>query len=517
MSMIGRVSAVFSASTSGLTSGVTQAASSLRGLESSVNSLRGGMSALVAIQGAQLFGSLVSGAQQVARTFIDMGAAQAQVIDDQSKLAARVGMTYGEFAGLALAGDLAGASMDQIAAAVTKADVAFVRAAEGSQTAIAAFEGLGLSVDQLQGLTAAERFDAIAEAISQLPTEAQRAEAAIQLFGRAGAGLLPLFAGGADGIAAARAEAERFGLALTNVQGQNVEAMNDAFTRAQAAVNGVVQQVVAFLAPAIEAATTQFSNLVGEVGGANIGQAIGEALLRGAEFLATIGDSLIANFGSVFDYLSQVGGQWNAVWDFGQRVAAFFAGIGDSLQAAFGILIGVITGPVEGLIGAAQAIGQALGLDTSGLDSALAAMDAFNATLGDGIEENINSAAANFGRAFGDNLDANAAGEAIAGPMQSAVQSWAEAARNAAAQVDVAATTTVEQRVTVDASSVNEAIRGVDSRSRDGIELMFKLMRGDNGDSTQERIARAAEQTAENTRDFGVEFDEVDLAPAAGV
>jgi hypothetical protein len=515
MSMIGKVSAVFSASTSGLTSGVSAASSSLRGLESSVSSLRGGMSALVAIQGAQLFGSLVSGAQQVARSFVSMGAAQAQVIDDQSKLAARLGMTYGEFAGLALAGDLAGVSMETMGSAITKADVAFVRAAEGSQTAIAAFEGLGLSVEQLQGMSAAERFDAIAAAIAALPTEAQRAEAAVQLFGRAGASLLPLFAGGAEGIAQARAEAERFGLTLTNLQGQNVEAMNDAFTRAQAAVNGVVQQVVAYLAPAIEAATTQFSNLVGEVGGANIGQAIGQALLQGAEFLAGIGDGLIAQFGSSFQYFSEVGAQWNAVWGFGQRVASFFLGIGDSLQASFGVLVGAITGPVQGLLTAAQTIGQALGLDTSGLDQALAGMEAFNATLGDGITENINSAADNFGAAFAD--EANAAGEAVAGPMQSAVQSWAQAARDAAAQMDVANRTTVGPAGGAAAQAAQAAVKGIESRSREGIELMFQLMRGEQGNSTQERIARAAEETAENTANMGIEVEEFDLAPAAGV
>ena len=518
MSMIGKVSAVFSASTSGLTSGVTQAAASLRGLESSVNSLRGGMSGLVAIQGAQLFGSLMTGAQTAARALVDMGQAQAETIDSQSKLASRLGMTYGELSGLALAGNLAGVSLDQIASAATKADVAFVRAAEGSSSAIAAFDAIGLSVDKLNGTTAAERFDAIAEAISQLPNEAQRSEAAISLFGRAGADLLPLFAQGQAGLAAMRAEADRFGLSLANFQGQNVEAMNDAFTRAEQAISGVLATTVANLAPAIESVTNQLTEFIGTSGGENIGNTIAASLLDGARVFAGIGDSLVANFSSTFDYLSQVGAQWNAVWDIGQRVALIFSGVADLIQGAFGVAIGAISTSMQGVVFALREAAQFAGFETPGLDSALEQLSAFNTTIGEGIGQNFEGAVNSFKQAFADDAEFNRAGEAIAGPFTAAIDTAIGAMQRAQTEVDVAGRTTIDQqvnqRVTVDMS---EAIRGVDSRSREGIELMFKLMRGDTGNSVTERIARAAEQTAENTRDFGIEFDEVGLAPAAGV
>lgn len=516
MSAIGKVSAVFTASTSGLTTGINRAGSSFKSLESQVKSLRSGMSSLVAIQGAQLFGSIVSGVSSAVSSLGSMAAAQSEVIDTNSKLAARLGMTYKEVAGLALAGDLAGASMDSIAGAITKADVAFVRAAEGSKTAAEAISSIGLSVEELNGLSSAERFEAIVDAISQLPTEAQKAEAAVQLFGRAGAGLLPLFSGGAAGIREAREEAERFGLALTNEQGRNVEAMNDAFTRAQQAIAGVVQQVVAYLAPAIESVTTQFSDLVGSVGGANIGQAIGEALLQGARFLAEIGDSVIANFGSVFQYLSDVGGQWNAVWEFGQRVASFFAGIGDSLQAAFGVLILGLTGPVQALIEGAKVIGDWSGFDTSGLDTYLEGMRAFNDTIADGITENINSAAENFNRALFGDSDLNRAGESIAGPLTQAVDGMIGAARDAAGQIDEAARNKIEVKQVVQLDGVAQAVKGIESTSQEGVREMFRIMRGDTGNSAAERTADAAERTAEAVEALDFEFDVFGLAPAAG-
>jgi hypothetical protein len=515
MATIGKVSAVFTASTSGLRTGVNQASRSMQQMQQSVAGLRGQLSTLTAISGAQLFGQIASAASQAVRSMVSFGQSQAQVIDDTSKLAARLGMTYGELAGLSLAGDLAGVSMDTIGAAVTKADVAFVRAAEGSKTAADAFSSIGLSIDNLQGLSAAERFDAIVNAIAALPTEAQRAEAAVQLFGRSGAQLLPLFAGGAEGIAAARAEAERFGLTLTNMQGQNVESMNDAFTRAQQAVAGVVQQVVAYLAPAIDGVTTAFSDLIGNVGGATIGQTIGDGILQGARFLAQIGDYLIQNLSGVFSYLSEVGGQWSAVWQFGQRVASFFAGIGDSLQAAFGILILGITGPVQALMTAAQSIGNALGIDTSGLDEALAGVQGFNNTIADGITENLDSAATNFANAFG--TKAEEVGQAIPGPLTQTLDAAIARAQEAAAAVDVAEKQTLEVVQKVDAREIREAVQGSDSRSAEGIREMFRLMRGDNDAQVQERIAAASERTAAALeRGDDIEFDVADLAPAAG-
>jgi hypothetical protein len=516
MATIGKVSAVFTASTSGLRTGVNQAAQSMQQMQQSVAGLRGQLSTLTAISGAQLFGQIASAASQAVRSLISFGQSQAQVIDDTSKLAARLGMTYGELAGLSLAGDLAGVSMDTIGAAVTKADVAFVRAAEGSKTAADAFASIGLSLDNLQGLSAAERFDAIVDAIAALPTEAQRAEAAVQLFGRSGAQLLPLFAGGAEGIAAARAEAERFGLALTGMQGQNVEAMNDAFTRAQQAVAGVVQQVVAYLAPAIEGVTTAFSDLVGNVGGATIGQTIGDGILQGARFLAQIGDSLIQNLSGVWQYVSQVGAQWAGVYELGNRVASFFAGVGDTLQAAFGILIMGITGPVESLIDAAVRIGNALMLDTSGLEQARAGMEAFNDTLGDGITENLQSAASNFAATFAE--QAAAVGEAIPGPLTQTIDDAIAAAQAAAAAVDVAEKQTIEVQTTqrIDARELREAVQGTDSRSTEGIREMFRLMRGDSGNVQEQQLdeLRGIRNAIDSQEPD--DFDVADLAPAAG-
>lgn len=512
MAAIGKVSAVFTASTAGLRSGVNQAASAFRSLESSARSTASGMRALVAIQGAQLFGSIASSAAGYVRSLVQVGAAQAEVIDGQSKLAARLGMTYGELSGLALAGELAGVGMDAIGAAATRADVAFVRAAEGSQTALAAFQGLGLSIADLNGMSSAERFNAIADAIAALPTEAQRAEAAVQLFGRAGAQLLPLFSQGAGAIAEARAQAEAFGLALTNAQGQDVEAMNDSFTLVGQAINGIVQQVTASLAPAITAIATEFTNFVGSIGGANIGQAIGDGILEGARFLAGIGDYIIQNVPRVFEFLSRVGVQWSVVWDFAGRVASLLFAAGRFMQGAFLTVVGAFSAIGQMIVTAARNAAGALGFDTSGMDVAVAAMDGFNKQISKDIASAFNAAGENFTAAF---AEAPAAGEALAGPLTTSLDAAIARAREVRNDVDVAARQPIEvnQNVTID--GIRQAVNGIDSRSAEGVKEMFRLMRGEGGNIPQQqlqaqlRIAAAVEAQAD---DGGLDVVEADIA-----
>ena len=411
--------------------------------------------------------------------------------------------------------------METIGGAMTKADIAFVKAANGSQQAMAAFDTLGLSVESLNGMSAAERFEAIAQAISQLPTEAERSAAAVRIFGRSGVELLPIFEQGAAGIQAARAEAERFGLTLTGAQAGNIDAMGDSFDRAKQAISGVIQQVVAYLAPAIESVTSQFSDLIGSVGGATIGQTIGDGILQGARFLATIGDFLIQNLSSVWAYVSQVGGQWNAVFEIGARVASFFAGVGDILQIAFSGIVGIFSGLTEVLLMGAKALGDALGFDTSGLDGMLASVQGFNEDLAQGVVDNANSAAKNFKDAIFGTDEAAQAGAAMAGPLTQGVDAAIAAAQAAAAQVDTATKQSVGEQKAAQAAQdqaarSREAVKGLDVRSAEGMKEWMRILREGNKPNIEERQLSALERIAQNTADSGFDLEVADFAPAAG-
>jgi hypothetical protein len=479
----GRVNVSITASTGGLTAGLSRAGKQMRSFAGTVSSTLNPLRMLSNVA-QSTFGQLAlfSMARSAVNTLTGMASAAAENVDVQSKLSRRLGMTYAELSGLKLAGDLAGVGIESIGAAMTKADVAMQKAAGGSKAANAAFSTLGLSVDQLQSMSAADRFSAIAESISALPTSAERAAAAVALFGRSGAQLLPLFEGGAGSIARAREEAEKFGLALTNAQGQNVEEMNDSFTRVYSAIQGIIQQVTAYLAPAITAIAKQFTDFVGSVGGANIGQAIGEALLQGARFLAEIGDYLIQNLSGVFQYLSQVGAQWSAIFDIANRVAGFLSGVFNAFQAGMGTIV--------------------LGFGKVAEFFRVRGAKEFNKEIEQGILKDLQQRDAGFAQAFGESQ--SKAGEALAGPLTSLVDGAIAQSRAAAAAVDQKTQASVQKAlstpVTAQVAVNTEALKAIVAGTSEGEAFRNSLLRGADprsaGAEEEKRTADATEETA---------------------
>jgi hypothetical protein len=246
----------------------------------------------------------------------------------------------------------------------------------------------------------------------------------------------------------------------------------------------------------VKAVSDSFTNLVGSIGGANIGQAIGDGILQGARFLAGVGDYIIANFGSVFEYFSAVGEQWGAVADFMNRAANFMSGVFNAAQAGLGMIVLGFTGSFEVLARIAQNIGKYLGFDTSSIDAVVAGAAAFNQSVSDGISENLSQAQAGFSAAFAEN--ATPVGAAVAGPLTTALDGAVAQAQSSAAQIEESGKGAASEMATAVAEAIEpQAVKGIDSRSSEGVAEMFRLMRG--GDTVQEQQLSALEQIAANT------------------
>jgi tetrahydromethanopterin S-methyltransferase subunit G len=330
--------------------------------------------------------AVASGLQQATQALVGFGRSVANSIDASSKLSRSLGITFEELSGLELAGDLAGVSSDQLGAALSKLQVQLRGAQTGSKEAVDAFTGLGLSVQGLAGQNATQQFQAIASAINEIPDPAGRSAAAVALFGKSGASLLPLFEGGGDAVAGIANQAIRLGLALNDVQARNVEAMNDAFTLAGKSVEGVVRQIVADLSPGIQAAADAFTSFVGDAGGASIGQGFVDGLLNVADVFAQVFDRTVSglnvfatSFGlyseSVERSSSNLAGVVDALTAVGlvvQRVFNGFLNIGNVLARIVGNAVSALGKAISFIPGTGEA-GQTL--QQFGADLATAAAE----------------------------------------------------------------------------------------------------------------------------------------------
>jgi hypothetical protein len=362
-------------------------------------------------------------------------------IDTLNDFSARTGIGVESLQAYSLAAKLAGVDAEAFGVAIQKLGVNIGKANAGD-----AFDktlrGIGLSVAELKALAPEQQFSAIGDAISQLPTAADRAAAAVQLFGKQGAALAPLFREGAASIEELQARAERLGVIVSETQVNNVADMNDAFDLVRATVEGITGQVIGNLAPAVTAVTDQFLKFVEEwsgaqgEGGTGIANAITDVLLQGADYFAGIFDSFMQNFGDISTTLADVGEVFRIG---GQLLVAGMEGF----RAVFNVIQLGIDALLIGFGKILEAIGSYVSDDLEQFGAGLAAASQENA---DRNTAELEAAAANAAKALSDAFtggDAEAAGQ---GEGQKFIKGLREQIENARLpevklQADLATTT----------------------------------------------------------------------------
>lgn len=147
---------------------------------------------------------------------------------DILRLSERTGTSVEALSALGYAADQAGIDMDSLGTALVRMERFLAQAATSPQ-AQKALQQLGISLSDLQQLTPEEQFKVFADSLASISDPAQRAAAAIQIFGRNGAQLLPLLRQGAAGIREQEQAAQEMGFTKTTTGAQ--EAL--AFVQAQ--------------------------------------------------------------------------------------------------------------------------------------------------------------------------------------------------------------------------------------------------------------------------------------------
>jgi hypothetical protein len=232
-------------------------------------------------------------------------------LDTLNDFSARTGIGVEALQGYSLAAKLAGVDTEQFGVAVQRLGVNIGKANPGDGFD-KNLKAIGLSVAELRALAPEQQFSAIGDAISQLPTAADRAAAAVEIFGKQGAALAPLFREGASSIDELRQRAERLGIIVSETQVNNVGDLNDAFDTVSATINGIIGQVVGNLAPAVTAVVDEFLKFVEEwsgaqgSGGTGIANAITDSLLEAADYFAGVFDFFTRNLEGVSSSLDDV-------------------------------------------------------------------------------------------------------------------------------------------------------------------------------------------------------------------
>jgi hypothetical protein len=354
----GRVNVSITASTGGLTAGLASAGKQLSGFQGLVSRMTGGMgsgfaSATLGVLGlgrgastAAVGVAILSGAMKslllplgviaaLTAPFVAIGKAMAYAEGVQN-LSTELGVAAGQLQVLQHAAGEVGVSQEQLTVGLRRTARMTSELASGTPAAVKAFQGLGLTMQDMAGLDTAAQFSLIADRIAALPPEMQAA-AAIDIFGRSGQGMLNFLRQGGDGIREMDTLLTNLGVKMSGEQTAAIEGMGDAIGRLILPVKGFILQFTAGIAPAI----TAVSNLIVGFFSEN-----------------TKGWSLASSAATVFTgVLRGVVGAFTVLYGVFQVIFAINAKLSQAFSAVFSVILSGVQSLARSLAQLAEAAG----------------------------------------------------------------------------------------------------------------------------------------------------------------
>jgi TolA-binding protein len=204
---------------------------------------------------AGLGASVVTPLLGAAKVFADMGS-------DMVDMSQRTGVSVEALSELGFAAEQSGADVETLEGGLRKMQKQVVEAASGSETAREALGKLGLAVDDLAKLSPDQQFKLIGDRLSQIQNPTLKAALAMEVFGKSGTKLLPLFANGARGIEELQQQARDLGLTMSTDDAQAAEAFGDTLDVLWKVLKKTVFTIGSALAPLLTEAAEGFTRVV---------------------------------------------------------------------------------------------------------------------------------------------------------------------------------------------------------------------------------------------------------------
>lgn len=503
----GRVNVSITASTGGLTAGLSKAGKSLNRFRSAAEAGTGGIGGMFRSAAAGALGlgtassvgavgvTMLSTALKslllplgivaaIAAPFAAFASATAAA-EQLHNLSQELGVAVGDLQVLQQVAAETGVSQEAMTTGLRRTARMVGELAQGTPAAVKAFEQLGLTMQDMAGLSTAQQFDLIAQRIAALPPHMQAA-AAIDIFGRSGQGLLNFIRQGGDSISEMDTLLTQLGVKMSGPQVAAIEAMGDAIGRLMLPMQGFINQFLAELAPAITAVSNMIVKFFAEnTAGWTVAKTLADGFIQGIRLVV----GAVTLLTGVFQVFMALGSQ-----------------IGQMFSELFAVILVGVSRVMKSMASLAEAAGftdlaSTLANGAGGVSQMATGAREMGQVYGDAAASSFASAVENIGSpfaAFDAELEAarNDAAAAGAAPIQQAA---------AAAGVSIAkaiGASTADLKAVVVGSSDGESFRNAMARGADP-RFDVKEDTKRTADNT-ERTADAVEDIADELAASGV-------------
>jgi lambda family phage tail tape measure protein len=158
-----------------------------------------------------------------------------------------------------------GVSQDQLETGLSKLTITMGKVAAGAKAPTDALRAIGISADELKGKDTGEAFRMIADGLQKVTDRSQRAAVEVALFGKSGAMLDNMLAGGSSQINELSAAAERLGIVLSDEEIKHADETADKLRAVKTVLEAQIAGVVAKNADSILALASSLGTLSGEI------------------------------------------------------------------------------------------------------------------------------------------------------------------------------------------------------------------------------------------------------------
>lgn len=244
----------------------------------------------------------------------DMSTSVAQAGDEIQKTSQKVGLSYEAYQKWDYAMKICGTEMSSCTTGLKTLTNTFDDASNGSASAIEKFERLGLSVDQLSGMSREDMFATVVTALQNVEDETEKAALANDMFGKSGQNLLPLFNMTQEELQQVMDECENYGMVMSDEAVEASAAFQDSLTKLQGTMTGLKNNIVGEMLPGIQLVMDGLSDLA--VGNEQAGEeiksgvesvigAIQGLIPQAVELLSMIAAAVLSSAPSIIQALAQ--------------------------------------------------------------------------------------------------------------------------------------------------------------------------------------------------------------------
>lgn len=164
-----------------------------------------------------------------------------------ASMSERTGIAVEAISALKYAADQSETSLTAVETAIRKMQVTIASAREGVDSAEQALRRLGITLRELEGLPPEQQFERVAKALREIADPAERARAAVAIFGKAGADVLPL----ANDLESLTAEVRKLGVVMSEETARQAQELDSALGKLKAVTSSVSTTIGAQLTPAL--------------------------------------------------------------------------------------------------------------------------------------------------------------------------------------------------------------------------------------------------------------------------